>query len=79
MSQIQTEYDWNAGLGKYAQVRQIKVTGRNLAAKELAKIQDGTVKTFANYLDGLWYQSSSCSILYMCKESRRQVILIYLL
>lgn len=59
LSQIQTEYDWNAGLGKYAQVRQIKVTGRNLAAKELAKIQDGTVKTFANYLDGLWYQSSS--------------------
>lgn len=59
LSQIQTEYDWNSALRKYVQVRQIKVTGRNLAAKELEKIQDGTVKTFADYLDGLWYQISS--------------------
>lgn len=55
LSQLQTEYDWNGSA--YVPVRQIKVTGRNLAAKELAKIQDGTVKTFANYLDGLWYQT----------------------
>lgn len=58
LSQIQTEYDWSPSQGKYVQVRQIKVTGRNLATKELAKIQDGTVKTFANYLDGLWYKVS---------------------
>lgn len=57
LSQIQTEYDWDPNARKYVQIRQIKVTGRNLAAKELAKIQDGTVKTFANYLDGLWYQT----------------------
>lgn len=59
LSQIQTEYDWSPAQRKYVQVRQIKVTGRNLAAKELEKIQDGTVKTFANYLDGLWYKVSS--------------------
>lgn len=59
LSQLQTEYDWDSGMQKYVQTRQIKVTGRNLAAKELAKIQDGTVKTFANYLDGLWYQTSA--------------------
>mgnify|MGYP007111716229 CR=1 FL=1 len=35
LSQIQTEYDWSPSQGKYVQVRQIKVTGRNLAAKEL--------------------------------------------
>ncbi|MCR5614105.1 pallilysin-related adhesin [Treponema sp.] len=59
LSQIQTEYDWSAAAHRYVEVRQIKVTGRNLAAKELAKIQDGTVKTFADYLNGLWYQTSS--------------------
>lgn len=68
LSQIQTEYDWSPSQGKYVQVRQIKVTGRNLAAKELAKIQDGTVKTFANYLDGLWYKVS---------ESNEQIRYIY--
>ncbi|MCI5696461.1 MAG: pallilysin-related adhesin [Spirochaetia bacterium] len=59
LSQVQTEYDWDPNARKYVQVREIKVTGRNLAAKELAKIQDGTVKTFANYLDGLWYQTAN--------------------
>ncbi len=57
LSQIQTEYDWDNNANQYVQVRQIKVTGRNLAANELAKIQDGTVETFADYLDGLWYQT----------------------
>lgn len=59
LSQIQAEYDWDPTLRKYVQIRQIKVTGQNLAAKELAKIQDGTVKTFADYLDGLWYQTAN--------------------
>ncbi|MBQ0002314.1 MAG: pallilysin-related adhesin [Treponema sp.] len=59
LSQIQTEYDWNSSMQQYVQVRQIKVTGQKLAAKELAKIQDGTEKTFANYLDGLWYQTAN--------------------
>ena len=27
--------------------------------KELAKIQDGTVETFANYLNGLWYKTDN--------------------
>lgn len=58
LSQIQTEYDWDPVQRRYVQIRQIKVTGRNLAAKELEKIQDGTVATFANYLNGLWYQIS---------------------
>ena len=58
LSQIQTEYDWDPVQRRYVQIRQIKVTGRNLAAKELEKIQDGTVETFANYLNGLWYQIS---------------------
>ncbi len=59
LSQVQTEYDWDPGAGRYVQTRQIYVTGKNLAAKELARIQDGTVKTFAGYLNGLWYKTEN--------------------
>lgn len=56
LSQVQTEYDWDPGQQRYVQIRQIFVAGKNIAAAELAKIQDGTVETFANYLNGLWYK-----------------------
>ncbi len=59
LSQIQTEYDWNPAAGHYVQIRQVFVTGKNIAAAELAKIQDGTVGTFANYLNGLWYKTEN--------------------
>lgn len=59
LSQIQTEYDWSPAAGHYVQTREIYVTGKNLAAAELARIQDGTVKTFADYLNGLWYKTDN--------------------
>lgn len=59
LSQVQTEYDWNESAGRYVQIQQIFVTGKNVAAAELAKIQDGTVETFAKYLNGLWYMTDS--------------------
>lgn len=58
LSQVQTQYDWNPAVGRYVQVQQIFVTGKKIAAKELEKIQDGTVETFASHLDGLWYKTS---------------------
>ena len=59
IGQIQTEYTWNETEQKYTQNRQIRVTGSRLAARELARIQNGNVATFAEYLDGLWYKTSS--------------------
>ena len=56
LSQVQTEYEWDPASQRYVQSRQIFVAGKNVAAAELAKIQDGTVETFANYLNGLWYK-----------------------
>ena len=44
---------------RYVQTRQIFVAGKNIAAEALAKIQDGTVETFANYLNGLWYKTDN--------------------
>lgn len=59
LNQIQQEYKWNSSSQKYELAQEIKVTARRLAAKELSKIQDGTVETFANFLDGLWYKVSN--------------------
>lgn len=59
ISQIQTEYTWNETEQKYTQNRQLRVTGNKLAARELARIQNGNINTFAEYLNGLWYKTSS--------------------
>ena len=58
-NQIQQEYKWNPASQKYELSREIKVTAGRLAATELSRIQDGTVETFASFLDGLWYKTSN--------------------
>ena len=59
LDQIQTMYDWNEKEGEYTQVKQVRVTGNRIAAKELARIQDGTVATFSKFLEGLWYKTEN--------------------
>ena len=58
-NQIQQEYKWNPATQKYELSREIRVTAGRLAAKELSRIQDGTVETFAAFLNGLWYKTSN--------------------
>ena len=67
LDQIQTMYDWNESEGSYVAVRTLRVAGNTIAQKELARIQDGTVATFGNFLDGLWYKTdnSGASIRYI--------------
>ena len=57
--QVQTMYDWNESQGKYIKVRSMKIAQSRIAAEELARIQDGTVATFAKFLDGLWYKTEN--------------------
>lgn len=59
ISQIQTEYTWDEEALKYTQKRQLRVTGSRIAARELARIQNGNVDTFAQYLNGLWYKTNN--------------------
>ena len=59
LDQIQTMYDWDENEGAYVAVRTIRVAGNRVAAKELARIQDGTVATFGKFLDGLWYKTEN--------------------
>ncbi len=58
-NQIQQEYKWNPASQKYELAHEINVTAGRLAATELSRIQDGTVETFAAFLDGLWYKTSN--------------------
>lgn len=58
-NQIQKEFKWNSGSKVYELANEIKVTAGKLAANELSRIQDGTVETFAAFLDGLWYKTSN--------------------
>ncbi|MCR4579071.1 MAG: pallilysin-related adhesin [Treponema sp.] len=59
LNQIQQEYRWNPSAQHYTIAQEIKVTAGRLAAKELSRIQDGTVETFGAFLSGLWYKTSN--------------------
>jgi len=78
--QLQTRYDWNKTEQKYVKALQIRVAGSKPAAKELARIQDGTVATFAGFLDGLWYKtendSSSQRYLFFDYDAKQIIFLI---
>ena len=59
LDQIQTMYTWSSSEKKFVESRSIRVAGSRIAARQLAKIQDGTVETFAKFLDGLWYKTEN--------------------
>lgn len=59
LNQIQQEYKYNPFTKKYELERELKVAASRLEAAELSKIQDGTVESFAGFLDGLWYKTSN--------------------
>ena len=59
LNQIQQEFKWNPVTENYELANEIKLTAGRVAAKELSRIQDGTVETFASFLNGLWYKTSN--------------------
>lgn len=79
VSQIQTEFKWDEDAGRFVQTRQLRITGSRMAAKELSRILNGNVETFAKFLNGLWYKttnsSSSPSYIYFNYESKEVIFL----
>ncbi|MCR4823138.1 MAG: pallilysin-related adhesin [Treponema sp.] len=59
LDQVQTMYEWNEEQGLYIPVKTLRVAGNRVAQKELSRIQDGSVETFGNFLDGLWYKTDN--------------------
>ncbi len=56
--QIQKQYDWNANAGRYTLIKEVRVSGSRLEAKELERILNGTTATFSEFLDGMWYKAN---------------------
>jgi hypothetical protein len=59
IDQLQTMYEWNPASERYVQSRQTRTVGQALASSELARVQTGTIASFASYVQGTWYQASS--------------------
>lgn len=80
IGQIQTEYTWNVAAGRYVQSDRRYVEGAVLAEEERAKILDGTIETFAGFMDGLWYKISnegeSIRFLYF-DYGNREIVFLY--
>ena len=57
--QVQTTYEWNKKTEVYEPTATTRLSSKKIAAKELARILDGTVSTFTNFLDGLWYRTNT--------------------
>ena len=78
--QLQICYTYNEDEDKYVKLSQVRVAGNKVAAKELARIQDGTVETFANYLKGLWYKTenegSSVHYIFFDYENQEIIFLV---
>ncbi len=77
--QLQYRYEWNSSSGKYELAETVRVAGSKIAAAELARIQDGTVDTFSNFLEGLWYKTNSdgsFQYLFFDKESAEIIFLL---
>ncbi len=58
LDQLHIMYDWDDNQKKYVQTERKKITQKTADARELSKIQDGTEKTFAGFLDGLWIKAA---------------------
>ncbi|MCR4627343.1 MAG: pallilysin-related adhesin [Treponema sp.] len=57
--QYQITYNWDKKSNSFVETERVKMSDRRVAANELAKIQDGTIGTFTDFLDGLWYKTSN--------------------
>ncbi len=57
--QIHVRYKWDKASQSYIEAERQHVTGSRIAARELSRIQDGTVGTFAEFLNGLWYKTEN--------------------
>lgn len=59
--QLQMIFNYDEKLKRYEQTSLTRVPQSRLAQRELQKIQDGTVETFAKFLNGLWYKTENAS------------------
>ena len=75
LDQIQTRYVWDAAAGKYVKAEETRVQESKGTATELSKILDGTLASFQNHLEGLWYFTNGTEEQYMFFNPREEEII----
>lgn len=59
LDQIQTKYVWDSSANKYTRNSETRVQESKVTSTELNKILDGTLVSFKNHLEGLWYNTNA--------------------
>lgn len=75
LDQIQTRYVWNENSGKYVKDTETRVQESKSNSSALNKILDGTLASFKNHLEGLWYFTNSNQGQYMFFNPREEEII----
>lgn len=75
LDQIQTRYIWSEASGKYVKDTETRVQETKANATELNKILDGTLASFQNHLEGLWYFTNSNEGQFMFFNPREEEII----
>lgn len=76
--QIHKRYEWNSRTRKYEIAEEQLIKGSRLAAKELARIQDGTVETFAEFLNGMWYRTVGNKRYFLAFDWKERQVIFFL-
>lgn len=75
LDQIQTRYIWDMASGKYVKDVETRVQESKASSTELNKILDGTLASFQNHLEGLWYFTNSNEAQFMFFNPREEEII----
>lgn len=75
LDQIQTRYTWDVASGKYVKDVETRVQESKTNSTELNKILDGTLASFQNHLEGLWYFTNSNDAQFMFFNPREEEII----
>ncbi len=59
LDQIHIVYDWNPDTQEYEKQSEKLIYGKNINAQDLAKIFDGTEKTFGTFLNSTWVKTNA--------------------
>ena len=59
LNQIEKQYHWNQTKHRFEQTNEIKIPGKKIESQFLKKFQTGTIDSFREFLEGLWYQPAA--------------------
>lgn len=59
LNQIEKQYRWNGKKHLFEQTNEMKIPGKKIESQFLKKFQTGSIDTFREFLDGLWYQPTA--------------------